>query len=67
MSNKNKQSFMGGVTVLAVSTILVKICGALYKIPLGNILGDEGIAHFNTAYNIYSVLLTLSTAGSPWP
>ncbi len=65
MSNKNKQSFMGGVTVLAVSTILVKICGALYKIPLGNILGDEGIAHFNTAYNIYSVLLTLSTAGLP--
>ncbi len=65
MSNEKKQSFMGGVTVLAISTILVKICGALYKIPLGNILGDEGIAHFNTAYNIYSVLLTLSTAGLP--
>jgi len=65
MSKEKKQSFMGGVTVLAVSTILVKICGALYKIPLGNILGDEGIAHFNTAYNIYSVLLTLSTAGLP--
>ncbi len=65
MSNEKKQSFMGGVTVLAISTILVKICGALYKIPLGNILGDEGIAHFNTAYNIYSFLLTLSTAGLP--
>jgi len=65
MSNEKKQSFMGGVTVLAISTILVKICGALYKIPLGNILGDEGIAHFNTAYNIYSVLLTISTAGLP--
>ena len=65
MSKERKQSFMGGVTVLAISTILVKICGALYKIPLGNILGDEGIAHFNTAYNIYSVLLTLSTAGLP--
>ena len=65
MSKEKKQSFMGGVTVLAISTILVKICGALYKIPLGNILGDEGIAHFNTAYNIYAVLLTLSTAGLP--
>lgn len=65
MSNEKKQSFMGGVTVLAISTVLVKICGALYKIPLGNILGDEGIAHFNTAYNIYSVLLTISTAGLP--
>ena len=65
MSKEKKQSFMGGVTVLAISTILVKICGALYKIPLGNILGDEGITHFNTAYNIYAVLLTLSTAGLP--
>ena len=65
MSKEKKQSFMGGVTVLAISTILVKICGALYKIPLGNILGDEGITHFNTAYNIYAFLLTLSTAGLP--
>lgn len=65
MSNEKKQSFIGGVTVLAISTILVKLCGALYKIPLGNILGEEGITHFNTAYNIYSVLLTLSTAGLP--
>lgn len=65
MSKENKQSFMGGVTVLAISTVLVKICGALYKIPLGNILGEEGITHFMSAYNIYSVLLTLSTAGLP--
>lgn len=56
---------MGGVTVLAISTVFVKLCGALYQIPLGNILGEEGITHFNSAYNIYSVLLTLSTAGLP--
>ena len=65
MSNEKKQSFMGGVTVLAISTVFVKVCGALYKIPLNNILGDEGIAHFMSAYNIYSFLLTLSTAGLP--
>ena len=65
MSNEKKQSFMGGVTVLAISTVFVKLCGALYKIPLNNILGDEGIAHFMSAYNIYSFLLTLSTAGLP--
>lgn len=65
MSKEKKQSFMGGVTVLAISTVFVKVCGALYKIPLNNILGDEGIAHFMSAYNIYSFLLTLSTAGLP--
>lgn len=65
MSKEKKQSFMGGVTILAISTVFVKVCGALYKIPLNNILGDEGIAHFMSAYNIYSFLLTLSTAGLP--
>ncbi len=65
MSNEKKQSFMGGVTVLAISTVFVKLCGALYKIPLNNILGDKGITHFMSAYNIYSFLLTLSTAGLP--
>ncbi|MCI8680472.1 MAG: polysaccharide biosynthesis protein [Oscillospiraceae bacterium] len=65
MSREKKQSFMGGVTVMAVSTVFVKICGALYKIPLNNILGDEGVTHFMSAYNIYAFLLTLSTAGLP--
>ena len=46
MSRERKQSFMGGVTVMAISTVFVKICGALYKIPLNNILGDEGVTHF---------------------
>lgn len=65
MSREKKQSFMGGVTIMAVSTVFVKICGALYKIPLNNILGDEGVTHFMSAYNIYALLLTLSTAGLP--
>ena len=58
MSREKKQSFMGGVTVMAISTVFVKICGALYKIPLNNILGDEGVTHFMSAYNIYAFLLT---------
>ena len=65
MSKENKQSFLGGVTVLAISTVFVKLCGALYKIPLNNILGDQGVTHFMSAYNIYAFLLTLSTAGLP--
>ena len=43
----------------------MKILGAIYKIPLGNILGDEGYTHFLVAYNIYSVFLTVATAGLP--
>lgn len=43
----------------------MKILGAIYKIPLGNILGDEGYTHFLVAYNIYNVFLTIATAGLP--
>jgi len=62
---ENKQSFLGGAAVLGAAVILVKIIGAVYKIPLNNILGDEGVTYFNAAYKIYAFLLSLSTAGLP--
>ena len=65
MPKEKKQSFLGGVATLTVAVALVKIIGALYKIPLGNILGTEGMTHFNAAYKIYGFLLALSTAGLP--
>ena len=66
MSNQpKKQSFLGGAAILASAVVIVKLIGAVYKIPLGNIIGDEGKAHFTVAYNIYNLLLTVSTAGLP--
>ncbi len=66
MSNQpKKQSFLGGAAILASAVAIVKLIGAFYKLPLNNILGDVGKTYFNTAYEIYSVLLTLSTAGLP--
>ena len=47
---KQSQSFVGGVATLTVAVVLVKIIGALYKLPLGNIIGTEGMTHFNAAY-----------------
>lgn len=64
-NNAKKQSFLGGTAVLAVAVIVSKLLGALYKLPLGNILGSEGFAHYTVAFNIYNVLLTFSTAGLP--
>ena len=63
--NNSKSSFLGGAAILAGAVFIVKIIGAVYKIPLGNIIGDEGKAHFTVAYNIYNLLLTISTAGLP--
>ena len=65
MSEPGKQNYLHGAAILAFAVVIMKILGAIYKIPLGNILGDEGYTHFLVAYNIYSVFLTLATAGLP--
>ena len=60
-----KQTFLGGAAVLALSTAIVKLIGACYKIPLGVVIGDAGYGYFTTAYDIYSVLLMVATTGLP--
>jgi stage V sporulation protein B len=60
-----KQSFLHGAVILAVATMIVKVIGACYKIPLVRIIGNQGNTYFLAAYDIYSVLLTISTAGLP--
>lgn len=65
MTASKNQNYLHGAAILTVAVIIVKILGAVYKIPLANIMGTDGTAHFNVAYNLYNVLLTLSTAGLP--
>lgn len=65
MAEAKKQSFFGGAAVLAAGIIAVKIIGALFKIPLANVLEKTGNGIFNQAYYIYSVFLSVSTAGLP--
>ena len=66
MSNTpKKQSFLHGAALLAIATAVVKIIGAIYKLPLKGIIGDEGYSYFSSAYDIYNVLLLISTAGLP--
>lgn len=48
-----------------MTTIIVKVIGAIYKIPLTALLPDEAYGDFNAAYNIYTFFLTISTAGLP--
>ena len=60
-----KQTFLHGTALLALATAMVKVIGALYKLPLNQIIGVQGFGYFNTAYQIYNVLLMVSTAGLP--
>lgn len=65
MAERKKQSFVEGAAILTVSAAIVKVMGALFKLPLANIIGETGMADFGVAYNIYALLLTMSTAGLP--
>lgn len=65
MANEKKSTFFGGAAILAASAIAVKLIGAVYRIPLGNILPDDVMGDYNSAYNIYNFFLTISTAGLP--
>ena len=60
-----KQTFLHGAALLAIATAVVKVIGALYKLPLKMVIGDEGYSYFSTAYDIYTVLLLVATAGLP--
>ncbi|MBQ8263376.1 MAG: polysaccharide biosynthesis protein [Oscillospiraceae bacterium] len=65
MADTKKQNYLHGAAILTFGVVIIKILGAIYKIPMGNILGDEGFGIFNTAYNVYNVFLTIATAGFP--
>lgn len=63
--SRKKQGFVGGALILMLSNIIVKIVGALFKIPLSNIIGDTAMGFFGTAYSVYSMFFLISTAGLP--
>lgn len=59
------KSFVTGVFALSLSTLIVKIIGLAFKIPMLSLLGMEGMGYFNSAYEIYAMLCVVSTAGLP--
>ena len=65
-SDNNKgDSFAKGAFIITLGMLAVKFFGAIFKIPLMSILGGEGSAYFVGAYNFYSPIYALSTAGLP--
>ena len=60
-----KKSFIKGALVLATANLIVKLIGAFFKIPLYELLGKEGNGLFNVAYQIYTFMFIIATAGFP--
>ena len=62
---RKQQSFEYGAIILLCSTLLVKVIGAIFKIPLSNLIGDLGFGFFSSAYDLFTPIYTLAMAGLP--
>lgn len=64
---KTQNSFMKNVVILICSQVLIKLLGFIYKLVITNIegFGDTGLGYYAAGYQIYSLLLTLSSIGIP--
>lgn len=65
MSKEAKNNLLRQGTILALAGILVRIIGMFYRIPLANIVGDEGNGVYSVAFNVYNIALILSSYGLP--
>ncbi len=67
MGNKpnKQQNLVQGSIILAVATMLVKVLGMIYKIPLNNIFDGLGAGYYSTAYDLYLPVYSLAMAGLP--
>ncbi len=60
-----KQSFMLGSVILILSAVITKLMGAVFRIPLANMLGGEGMGYFSSAYGIFMTVYAVSVTGLP--
>lgn len=64
-SKKGASNFLIQGTILAAAGIIVRVIGMFYRIPLADILGDEGNGYYSSAFSIYSLLLIVSSYSLP--
>lgn len=62
---KKESNFVVQGSILAIASIVVRIIGIAYRIPMINIIGDEGMGYYGTAFNVYNIALLLSSYSLP--
>lgn len=62
---KRESNFVVQGSILAVAGIIVRLIGILYRVPMTNIIGDEGMGYYSTAFNVYNIMLILSSYSLP--
>ena len=64
-SRTKESNFVVQGSILAIASIVVRIIGIAYRIPMINIIGDEGMGYYGTAFNVYNIALLLSSYSLP--
>ncbi len=64
-NRKSQSNFLVQGSILAIASIISRIIGLIYRIPLTNIIGDVGNGYYGTAMEIYSILLLISSNSLP--
>ena len=64
-SHRHNRGYLHGAVILAAGVAIVRVIGLVYRIPIANILGSEGMSTFTVAFSIYQFLLIVATAGLP--
>ena len=65
LPESKRRTYIRGAAILGATMVAAKILSLLFRLPINNILGDEGAGHFAITYQIYTVLLAVSTSGIP--
>ena len=65
ISQTASATLLKGATILAIAGIVSKVFGAIFRIPLTNMIGAEGQSYYSAAYPVYQLLYTVATAGFP--
>lgn len=65
VKSKRRNGLMSGATVLATGSVVAKVIGALYRIPLTNVLGAEGMGMYQLVFPVFALFMVLSSAGVP--
>lgn len=60
-----KNNFIEGTIIATIFIVIVKILGMVYVVPFYSIVGSQGAALYGYAYSIYSIFLSISSAGIP--
>ena len=62
---KLSENFISGALILSLGGLLAKVLGALYRIPLTNVLGSYGMGLYQLVFPPYILFLTIAQAGVP--